>query len=56
MEHFLEIIHLKKADAESIFSALVDCLKEKNLEVSKIVGMGFDGAVTLSGKKTGVQT
>ena len=51
VEHFLEIIHLKKADAECIFSARVDCLKEKNLQVSKIVGMGFDGAATFSGKK-----
>ena len=50
---FLEIVHLKQANAESIYSALV---KEKNLQVSKIVGMGFDGASTFSGKKTGVQT
>ena len=55
-EHFLEIVHLKQANAESIYSALVECLKEKNLQVSKIVGMGFDGASTFSGKKTGVQT
>ena len=55
-EHFLEIVHLKGANAESIYSALVECLKEKNLQVSKIVGMGFDGASTFSGKKTGVQT
>ena len=53
---FLEIVHLKKADAESIYSALVECLKEKQLEVSRIIGMGFDGASTFSGKKTGVQT
>ena len=53
---FLEIVHLKQANAESIYSALVECLKEKNLQVSKIVGMGFDGASTFSGKKTGVQT
>ena len=44
------------SNAESIYSALVECLKEKNLQVSKIVGMGFDGAGTFSGKKTGVQT
>ena len=50
-EHFLEIVHLKQANAESIYSALVECLKEKNLQVSKIVGMGFDGASTFSGKK-----
>ena len=27
MELFLNIIQLKKADAESIYSALIDCLK-----------------------------
>ena len=55
-EHFLEIVHLKKADADSIYSALVTCLKEKQLDISKIIGMGFDGASTFSGNKTGVQT
>ena len=48
-EHFLDIVHLKKADAESIYDSLVQCLKEKSLQVS------FDGAATFSGKKTGVQ-
>ena len=46
---------LKKADAEGIYLALVKCIKDKNLEVGNIVGMGFDGAATISGKKTGVQ-
>ena len=55
-EHFLEIVHLKKAGAESIHFALVECLKEKQLKVSKIIGMGFDGASRFSGKKAGVQT
>ena len=32
-EHFLEIIHLKKADTESIYFALLECLKEKRLEL-----------------------
>ena len=54
-EHFLEILHLKQANAESIYSALVECLKEKNLQISNVVGMGFDGAAAFSGKKTGVQ-
>ena len=44
VEHFLEIVHLQKADAESIYSALIECLKQKNLQVGNIVGMGFDGA------------
>ena len=51
-ECFLEILPLKKADAET---ALVACLKGKNLQIGNIVGMGFDGAATFSGKKTGVQ-
>ncbi len=46
---------LKKADAEAIYTALVTSLKEKNLELGEVVGMGFDGAATFSGRKTGVQ-
>ena len=44
---FLEIVHLKEADAESIYFALVECLKKKLLEVSRIIGMSFDGASTV---------
>ena len=51
----MEIVHLKQANAESIYSTLVEFLKEKGLQVTKIVGMGFDGASTFSGKKTRVQ-
>ena len=56
VEHFMEIIPLKKADAATIYSTLVDCLKQKNIRLSKLVGMGFDGAATFSGGKTGVQS
>ena len=54
VECFLEIIPLKKADAETIYSTLIECLK-KNLQVGRIVGLGFDGAATFSGQRTGVQ-
>ena len=40
---------------QSIYSALVECLKKKKLQISKIVGMGFDGVSKFSGKRTGVQ-
>ena len=56
IECFLDILPLKKADAENICSALLKCLKDKNLQISKIVGTGFEGASTFSGSKTGVQT
>ena len=55
VECFLEIIPLKKADAETIYSTLIECLKKKNLQVGRIVGLGFDGAATFSGRRTGVQ-
>ena len=54
-EHFIEILPLKKANAESINSALVDYCREKNIQLGRLIGMGFDGAVTFSGDKTGVQ-
>ena len=55
-EHFLEIIHLRQANAESIYIALVEYLKQKKLQINRIVGMGFDGVSTFSGNRSGVQT
>ena len=54
-ECFLDLLPLTKADAESIYTAIVACLRNKSLHVGDIVGMGFDGAATFSGKKNGVQ-
>ena len=54
-KHFIEILPLKKANAESIYSALVEYCREKNIQLGRLVGMGFDGAVTFSGDNTGVQ-
>ena len=54
-EHFIEILPLKKANAESIYSALVEYCREKNIQLGRLIGMGFDRAATFSGDKTGVQ-
>ena len=51
-EHFIEILTLKKADAESIYSTLVEHCREKNIQLGRLIGMGFDGAATFSGDKT----
>ena len=53
IECILDIVPLKEADAESIYLALVKCIKDKILQVGNIVEMGFDGAATYSGKETG---
>ena len=49
-EHFIEILPLKKANAESIYSALLYC-REKNIQLGRLIEMGFDGAATFSGDK-----
>ena len=54
-EHFIDLLPMKRTDAESIYSALVECLKSKNIQLSNLIGMGFDDAATFSGKKSGVQ-
>ena len=55
VEHFMEILPLKKTNAQSIYSMLLDWLKKKGLQCSKLIDMGFDGAATFAGKKSGVQ-
>ena len=37
------------------YSALVEFCREKNIQLGRLIGMGFDGAATFSGDKTGVQ-
>ena len=54
VESLLEIIPLKRTNAETIYTAITNFLKSKGLQVSNIIGLGFDGAATFSGKKTGV--
>ena len=51
----MEILPLKKTNAQSIYSMLLDWLKKKDLQCSELIGMGFDGAATFAGKKSGVQ-
>ena len=56
VEHLLEIIPLKATDTKTIYSALVMSMKDKNIQISKLVGMGFDGAATFCVKHDGVQS
>ena len=48
-EYFIKILPLEKANAESIYSALVEYCREKNIQLGRLIGMGFDGAATFSG-------
>ena len=44
-----------KANAGSIYSALLEYSRDKNFQFGRLTGMGFDGVATFSGDKTGVQ-
>ena len=46
---------MKKANAKSIDSELVEYSREKNFQLGRLIGIGFDGAAIFSGDKTGVQ-
>ena len=55
VEYFMEILPLKRCNAESIYSILIEWLKKKTIRCQKMVGMGFDGASTFAGKHSAVQ-
>ena len=40
VEHLIDIVPLKSTDAESIFTALIECLKQKSIKLAPTVGMG----------------
>ena len=51
-EPSIEILPLKKANADGIYSALVEHCRD--IQLGRIIGMEFDGAATFSGDKTEV--
>ena len=55
VEHFLSILRARKVDAQSLTKCLLDFIRDKSIEIKKIRGLGFDGASTMSGAKSGVQ-
>ena len=55
VEHFLGIVHAKEVTAEALTGYLLQFLRDKGLSIGKVRGLGFDGASTMSGTKSGVQ-
>ena len=49
VEHIMEILPLKRCNAESIYSILIKSLKKARIQCQKMVGIGFDGASTFAG-------
>ena len=55
VEHFLGIMTAKETTAKAIAGYLCTFFESKNMDVTKMSGLGFDGASTMSGQRSGVQ-
>ena len=53
-EEVLGFRELKKMDAQSVFGVLIPALKNWFLDLSSLVGQGYDGASVMSGNKNGL--
>ena len=53
-EHFLTVLHVRSTDAVTIAEALQSLLQQKQLDLRKLIGQGYDGAATFAGKISGV--
>ena len=54
-KQFLTYIEVKRMDAESLATYILDTLHQHGLDTCKIVSVGYDGASVTSGHCTGVQ-
>ena len=52
--NFLSIRKLPNKMAETIESVVLDVLKEKAIDLKKVVGVGTDGAANMAGKRSGL--
>ena len=53
-ESFLGFIKTDHTDGESLYNVIKDALNKNGIDLSKIVGLGFDGASNMSGPNKGV--
>lgn len=54
-EEFMGFAELEKLDAGSIADAILHFTDKIGLDMTKLIGLGFDGCSTMAGKDTGVQ-
>ena len=53
-EHYLTVLQVRSTDAGTIAEALQSFLQQKQLDLKKMIGQGYDGAATFAGKISGV--
>lgn len=55
IEALLDMKHVVKSDASSLFDYLADLLQKYDLSMDNVRGQGYDGCSTMSGKYNGLQ-
>ena len=55
VEHFLGMVHVQHVGAENITESIIQFLQTRGIDLKKLRGLGFDGASTMSGCRSGVQ-
>ena len=53
--HFLKVLHVHSTDADTIAEAL-QSQQQKQLDLRKLIGQGYDGAASFAGKISGVHS
>ena len=46
----LRVLYVRSTDAGTIAETLLSFLQQKQLDLRKLIGQGYDGAATLAGK------
>ncbi|XP_052234161.1 uncharacterized protein LOC127846703 isoform X2 [Dreissena polymorpha] len=54
-DHFVGLVNVKRRDAKTLTQALVNFLESKDININKVMFLGFDGCNTMSGEQNGVQ-
>lgn len=55
VNHFLDLLHLSRCDAQSISTKVFEFLQDEELDIKKTRFAGMDGCSTMSGEHNGVR-
>ena len=55
VNHFLDLLHLSRCDAQSIFTKMFKFLQDEKLDIKNTRFAGMDGCSTMSGEHNGVR-
>jgi Domain of unknown function (DUF4371) len=56
VEHFLGVIHVEDTSAQSLKEAIISLLGRNKLNISRVCGQGYDGAINMRGEFNGLKS